>query len=1153
MALEDDSDTLTTTPLKPAGAPLPAQIKTALPSVAPRLASAGSIVPVPAPVVAPQAAPAQTQVQPDSWDTMMQRFMGASRAHESGGNDQVVNKATGATGRYQFLPSTWSAVIQSHPELGLTPQDIYNGDKQDLALRAFAADNAKVLQKSGIAVNPANLFMMSFMGTGGGPAFIKQMEQTPGAGAAAIFPKEAKYNPGVFYTPEGRQRTLGEVYQLMTKSFGGQGPVAGPQLQFAANDTGVRSDATVDASPAEELPPAIAAAQQKLNSVTPAPMAAPVAPIAAAPAAPGGEELPDAIRKAQEALNPAALPTPAASTSPNPFLTDPKTEPSNPGVGEVMGVNPVTGAPIFADPKQEEEVLKGESDAAKGAASGVAQDVTGIGEWLPGSPGAAAARGTKYLEGVGDPTAQIIGRNAPLFAPLGEAFAAAKLGAKAVSEGLPVAEDLGAQLWSGMKIGAKSGAIAGATSPTGEEDTGKRYARKAGYLASETAIGAAGGAALPGVVGLAKYLNSNLVDLGKTLAGSYGKAAQKAAEELKSGVNARTGEVLKADEIAARDATIQKEVETKKLAEHDAEISRIEKAQTELAGRETKRGAEGRDVRQADDAAAISKFKQDVTTRARENVAEAEAQAKRAGASTERSRGYAVEQQQKALEAQESADAIAKQVADSPKMSREDFGKLVQDTAARTQEKYEKAREDAAQFKEAMDSAPKGAIVDTSSVLSKLTQIERSTADESLKGVIAQARRNLTTPHIQADGTTALRPRIALANADSLRKVLNQAISSGEMTLQGQVSAKTSAIVHNLLQVRDLVQSAAGAAHPPYAQAIKAWADNSRGPLDEFLPKTVGAKITQEQAFSGQMQMNAGRVTATILNDVRQGGGALGLLARENPEIVAATDKYLMRELTGGDGQKKLTPAVVSNFIDRNKSALDSLGLTSKYEQIRDNLAGAQKGVETAKARVEKMGDVVAGREAKQKALEDVVKQRQSIRDISKSDTQSERAQRPEGSLAPAASALKTPEDVAKEAATRGKEAEGRLKESAATVQAAKSETEGKIKDLASGAAKADAARHALNTLEINLNNAKDNKEVIAASDAIMDQLRQRGIFSDEEYDRVLKQVKDAAVKEQKFQKAASLAHQIIRAALVGVTGGLGFETERFIAHRISP
>jgi hypothetical protein len=84
------------------------------------------------------------------------------RAAESGGNDSAKNPGSTATGRYQFLTSTWNDLARRYPQLGLT--DRTDGEQQERAIRVFTQENADVLTKEGLSTSNANLYAAHFLG-----------------------------------------------------------------------------------------------------------------------------------------------------------------------------------------------------------------------------------------------------------------------------------------------------------------------------------------------------------------------------------------------------------------------------------------------------------------------------------------------------------------------------------------------------------------------------------------------------------------------------------------------------------------------------------------------------------------------------------------------------------------------------------------------------------------------------------------------------------------------------------------------------------------------------------------------------------------------------------------------------------------------------
>jgi hypothetical protein len=137
---------------------------------------------------------------------------------ESGGRN-IGSDTSSAFGPYQFTKSTWSNLLKRHPELGLSEQDRFKPAAQEIAIRAFTQDNAKLLETAGYPPTNANLYMMHFLGEGGGPRFLNAVLKHPDADARGFVSSAAvKANPGIFKPG----RSVADVYKIFGKKMGGE-------------------------------------------------------------------------------------------------------------------------------------------------------------------------------------------------------------------------------------------------------------------------------------------------------------------------------------------------------------------------------------------------------------------------------------------------------------------------------------------------------------------------------------------------------------------------------------------------------------------------------------------------------------------------------------------------------------------------------------------------------------------------------------------------------------------------------------------------------------------------------------------------------------------------------------------------------------------
>lgn len=162
---------------------------------------------------------------------------------ESNYDPNAKNPSSSATGLTQFTEGTWLEMVRNYPEqMGLergasqrqlaTPE----GRAELLKLRTdatmsikagalYADQNAKVFQQTfGSAPTDTDLYLMHFLGGGGGPAFLRQLRADS---TSPIFPTgnftsdQIAANKSVFYKANGEPRTFGEVYRNISSSFTG--------------------------------------------------------------------------------------------------------------------------------------------------------------------------------------------------------------------------------------------------------------------------------------------------------------------------------------------------------------------------------------------------------------------------------------------------------------------------------------------------------------------------------------------------------------------------------------------------------------------------------------------------------------------------------------------------------------------------------------------------------------------------------------------------------------------------------------------------------------------------------------------------------------------------------------------------------------------
>jgi hypothetical protein len=167
---------------------------------------------------------------------------------ESSFNPSAKAKTSSAEGLYQFIESTWLAMVRDHGDKhglgGYADMIDARGKVSDpaqreeiLALRQdprkasllaaeLALDNKRSLERSlGREAGATELYFAHFMGAGGAASFLKAKDDNPLLAGADLFPREARANQGVFYDRDsGQPRTLAEIYEFFDKKFSVSGP-----------------------------------------------------------------------------------------------------------------------------------------------------------------------------------------------------------------------------------------------------------------------------------------------------------------------------------------------------------------------------------------------------------------------------------------------------------------------------------------------------------------------------------------------------------------------------------------------------------------------------------------------------------------------------------------------------------------------------------------------------------------------------------------------------------------------------------------------------------------------------------------------------------------------------------------------------------------
>lgn len=159
---------------------------------------------------------ASRSVAGDAFATMKRRI----GVVESGGSDTAKNPRSTATGRYQFIGSTWLRLYRNrYGQNGLSDAAILSkrtdGRLQEVLMDDLLQHNADALEASGIPVDAGNLYLSHFAGSGGAKALHRA---SPNASARSVL-GDAVINANPFL----ERMTARDVIDWAARKMGGGG------------------------------------------------------------------------------------------------------------------------------------------------------------------------------------------------------------------------------------------------------------------------------------------------------------------------------------------------------------------------------------------------------------------------------------------------------------------------------------------------------------------------------------------------------------------------------------------------------------------------------------------------------------------------------------------------------------------------------------------------------------------------------------------------------------------------------------------------------------------------------------------------------------------------------------------------------------------
>ena len=182
---------------------------------------------------------------PVDYDKIAKGAVAYMMPRESAGNPNARSTTSSASGLYGITNGTYRGIIAAHPELG-DP-----GKNDPRVATAHMATLARSMHSQGIEPTNENLRMSWFLGQGGGPSFLRQMQADPNAPAyAAVGADQVRANQSIFFKKDGTPRTTQEVYNVLNVAPAGSpvNPAGGPNASYGQQQRVPQTPTTVDST-----------------------------------------------------------------------------------------------------------------------------------------------------------------------------------------------------------------------------------------------------------------------------------------------------------------------------------------------------------------------------------------------------------------------------------------------------------------------------------------------------------------------------------------------------------------------------------------------------------------------------------------------------------------------------------------------------------------------------------------------------------------------------------------------------------------------------------------------------------------------------------------------------------------------------------------
>lgn len=702
---------------------------------------------------------------------------------------------------------------------------------------------------------------------------------------------------------------------------------------------------------------------------------------------------------------------------------------------------------------------------------------------------------------------------------------------------------------SGAIKQAASAAEKAAGVPERKLTPGEETASTAEELA--TTLGGPGMKAAPAAGRLLVKGGEKVGELARTLKGS---AAKEAMQDVRSSA-LKGADTAESTETAAASASEKQAAELK--VRQASEVAALKQKQAEEVAALKAKKAEvasaqpGTAAARADIASATKPGTPDATlgrkgalTRLQEETAGTEKELGAAKSTTETASKGVEEATTAEGAAKEAATKLDQDLQAKPGISKEAFGEQLEKTVRDTNDRLKKARAKEADYAGTLDRAGDTPDIDTTHIEKHIDDvIEKTIRNDRTRAQLTKIKRELTNfvekdekPPPKSDlksvmkGTTTVSDeeavnKLTLRQADSLRKNIDEAIRN--KVYDGDAVSKEALAV--LKDVRKQLTEAAIGEHEEYAKALGKFSTASR-PLEFIEKNPLLRKVVADNPDATEAAVTRSQIVGKLLTEAnRSDRKALARLAVESPELRKSARLYFTQDLFGPEGLKSAQSVEqMRKWLAKNKPALDQLGLTKEFKDIKTARETANKAIADATGTLKQSKKTLEAAEQTEADIQRQLKSRQKL--VGRAQ---ERVAESEGARSKVLEAKKA--DVAKRAGAAqerlGKQADETDKRLGKQVD----ETDkrlGKLSEAAGKVAK-NKKEAATEYTRIATNLSRKNADVPAEAQKAVEALRKGGHITEKQYAQMRDRIDEAVQKTKDTKKLRLTVAKVVGAGIL--------------------